>query len=255
MRRALLALPLLVASCSFAGDDGPDLPEFSAAVVDQAGAVPDDVERQVSAALDDFQDRTGKQIAVAVIDSTGDESLENYSIDLAREWGVGDEDEDDGVLLLIAIDDRRFRIETGEKVDDELTDLEANVILDERLRPIMREGDVGRAVQEGTDAIRSELGDDQVGELPAIAPQPVGEGGGSDSPSGSGLIGLVPLAFLALAFMGKRGRGRRSAFGVPIVFGGGFGGGGFGGGGGGFGGGFGGGGGGGFGGGGASGDW
>jgi uncharacterized protein len=255
---ALLVVGVLAAPASAAG---APFPAFSAPVVDQAGRVPDAVEQQVDAGLRDFQARLGHQIAVAVVKTTGDESLENWSIDLARKWGVGTAKDDDGVLLLIALDDKKVRIETGSQVDDELTDLEAGRIVNDRLIPLLRDGKVGDAVQQGTDAIREQLGDTQVGVLPPL-PAPA-----KDQPSnGSPFLIILPLALAGLAIAGRsRGRGGRGfggfgGFGGPIIWGGGFGGGGFGaggfgGGGGGFGGGFGGGGGGGSSGGGASGGW
>lgn len=243
---ARLAAVLLVASSH--------LPSFDAPVVDDADVVPLAVEERVNAALEDYRARSGNQVAVAVIDSTGDDSLEDYTIDLAREWGVGDEGEDDGVLLLIAVEDRRLRIEVGRGVEDELTDLESGRIIREQITPRLQAGDYGGAVELGTEAIRRALGDDQVGAAPTtLAPQ-------EDEPSdGSSWLPLLFGAFALFSLLGGgAGRRRRRRFGYagPIIWGGGWGGGGLGGGGfGGGGGGFGGGGGGGFGGGGASGDW
>lgn len=244
-----------LAGCSF-GDDGPDRPEFSAPVVDEADVVPDAVEQRVNEGLKAFEARYGPQIAVAVVESTGDTSIEDYTIDLARDWGVGDKDRDDGVLLLIAYEDRQLRIEVGDGVEGDLTDLESGRILGE-MRSFLRAGDVGGAVEQGVLAIRAQLGDDAASPLPA-PPAP------SDSDGGSGDGFPWPLLFFLLPAMGfgffrRSGLGgRRRGWGSPILWGGGFGGG-FGGGGwsggGGGGGGWGGGGGGGFSGGGASGNW
>lgn len=226
-----------------------DIPRFTAPVVDAAGVVPDDVERQVGAALEDYRRRSGNQVAVALVRTIGDRSLEDYSIDLAREWGVGTRGDDNGVLLLIVVEDRHVRIEVGRGVEGELTDLESGRIIRERLIPLLRAGDFGGAVRQGTDAIRSALGDEAVGELP-----PLPEGAEGEEDPGLGNV-VFPLLLFGLAGLSMFGRSRRRWGGaVPVFWGGGFGGGGggFGGGGGG---GFGGGGGGGFGGGGASGSW
>ena len=236
-------------------------PPFSQPVVDSAGIVPDAIERQVDAELLDYQSRSGNQIAVAVVKTTGNQSIENYAIDLARSWGVGQKDEDNGILLVIANSDRKVRIEVGRGLEGDLTDLQSGRIISERLLPLLKRGDVGGAVLQGTHAIRKELGDTQVAALPpALAP---GKG------SGRGIGGWPYIGFLigfgALAVVGSRrrgGPGGRGGLGNAMVWGAALAalsgmGGGMGGrrGGGGFGGGFGGGGGGGFGGGGASGDW
>jgi uncharacterized protein len=233
VRAAAVAL-LLVAATSF--------PKFTAPVVDAAGVVPDDVEQQVDAALNDYQQRSGNQIAVALINSTGDKSLEDYSIDLARNWGVGQQGKDNGVLLLIATEDRKARLEVGRGLEGTLTDLQAGRIIDEQVVPHMRDGDPGGAVVAGTESIRSALGDTTVGEPapPVAAPEP------PQAPApASPLAFLLPIGlfFVIFAFLGRHRR-RRGFFGFPIFWGGGWGGGGFGGGGGG-----------GFGGGGASGGW
>jgi uncharacterized protein len=236
-----------------------ELPRFSAPVVDVARAVPDDLEQRLNVALEAYRRQSGNQVAAAVIRTTGNKGLEDYTIDLAREWGVGTRGEDNGVLLLIALDDRKVRIEVGRGVEDELTDIESGRIIDQRIIPLLRAGEVGPAVEQGTGAIRQALGDQSVGALPAV---PVSEppGGGEDEPGFGGLFPLLLLGFGALSLMGNRRGRRRWGGGFPIIWGGGlgggFGGGSGGGGGGGFGGGgFSGGGRGGFGGGGASGSW
>ena len=79
MRAAAVAL-LLVAAAKF--------PAFTAPLVDAAGVVPAPVEQQIDTTLQSYEQRSGNQIAVAVVKNTGKQSLEDYSIDLAREWGV-----------------------------------------------------------------------------------------------------------------------------------------------------------------------
>ncbi|MCU1344308.1 MAG: hypothetical protein JWL70_574 [Acidimicrobiia bacterium] len=256
----VLVLGLTVALLSPQPAMAATYPKFTAPVVDDAGVVPDDVEARVNQELLSYQQRSTNQIAVAVIRTTGDRSLEDYTIDLARQWGVGQSGKDNGVLILVAMDDRQTRIEVGRGVEAQLTDAEAGQIVDQRLRPLLASGDVGGAVEQATQAVRQALGDTEVGTL-APAPPPADRGSGGSG----GLIWFLPLLvpFGLLSLLGRRrrgrggrGRGRGLGMGMPIIFGGGWGGGGFGGGGfGGGGGGFGGGGGGGFGGGGASGGW
>jgi len=254
--RRLLAAALAVAALGAAGTAAADehIPRFSAPVVDAAGVVPDEVERSVGAGLEDYRRRSGNQVAVAVVKETGRQSIEDYSIDLAREWGVGTEGQDNGVVLVVDVGDRRLRIEVGRGVEDELTDLEAGRIIRERIVPLLREGNVGEAVTQGALAIRAALGDTEVGALPPPA-EPDAEPNRD-----AAWVPLLVLGLFAVGSMNLMARRRRKGmfgdwgWGAPIVWGGGWGGGGRGGGGG-FGGGFGGGGGGGFGGGGASGSW
>ena len=253
--RALLAAALVL-TAPFVAHAAEKFPKFTAPVVDAAGVVPDDAEQRVDAELNDYQSRTGNQIAVAVVKTTGSTALEDYSIDLARAWGVGQKGKDNGVLLLIAYDDHKLRIEVGRGLEGQLTDLQSGRIIRDDMTPRLRAGDVGGAIEIGTQDIRRELGDTSVGTPAPPPPEP------EPSRPSFNFGWLFPLAFFllfALGGLGRRGRRRRWGWITPIFWGGGwgsgggFGGGGFGGGGGG--GGFGGGGGGGFGGGGASGGW
>ncbi len=240
-----------------------DYPRFTAPLVDAADFVPDGEEGQINASLLDYQRRSGNQIAVAVVETTGRQSIEDYAEDLFDRWGVGEKDEDNGVLLVLATRERETKIEVGYGLEGELTDLESGEIVRGRMRTLLREGDPGGAILVATQEIRRTLGDTELGPLPSEEPEP-----GSGRRGGNFLFGLLPLLFIFFALNrrrrgGGKGGGRRDDFSLwPILLGGalggmgrgsgsggGFGGGGFGGGG------FGGGGGGGSGGGGASGGW
>ncbi|MDQ4132018.1 MAG: TPM domain-containing protein, partial [Actinomycetota bacterium] len=218
LRRVAPVLVMALVLAPGAAHAGERIPRFSAPVVDEAGVVPDGAQQSVDRALIDYQNRTGNQVAVAVVRTTGNQSIEDYGIDLAREWGVGQEGKDNGVVLVIAMEDRRARLEVGRGLEGELTDVESGDIIDERVIPFLREGNVGGAITQGTEAIRQALGDPQAGELPP-APAPARE----DRPGAGAWLGsllfLVPLGFVFLG--GMRRRRRRwwggGGFGVPII--------------------------------------
>jgi uncharacterized protein len=248
---AVAFVALIAASPAFAKES---FPAFTAPVVDAAHVVPDDVERRVDASLLQYQQRSGNQIAVAVVRTTGGRSIEDYSIDLARAWGIGQKGKDNGVLLLIAYEDRHLRIEVGSGLEGDLTDLESGRIVRDIITPRLRAGDVGGAIEAGVGGIEQAIG----GELAPVATET------PRSRAPTGVFGFVPILFFIIllsGFFGRRGRRRRSWWLLPIMLGsgwgrgGGFGGSGWSGGGSGGGGGFSGGGGGGFSGGGASGSW
>jgi uncharacterized protein len=242
-----------LASCSFAGSDDDAFPGFTGPVVDAAGVLDDATVTSLATELLAFRDAGGPQIAVVVVGSTGNRSIEDYTIDLARAWGVGDAERDDGVVILVAIDDRRLRIEVGGGVEGDLTDVAAARIVDEVMVPRLGAGDTDAAVREGARAVMAAWS----GETwidPGITPIPTED----PAPTPGWVSAIFFLLFLVvvigLPILGtvvRRGGGLGGVVFVPGGFsgggGGGFGGGGFGG--------FGGGGGGGFGGGGASGSW
>lgn len=260
MKRGILAatavgLALGLAACGA----GEGFPEFTAPIVDEAGVVDDATEDALNAKLEQFRATVGPQIAVLVISSTGSSTIEDYGIDVAREWSIGDKQRDDGVLLLIAIDDRTLRIETGSGIEGDLTDVEAGRIIDSVVVPQLRNNDPTAAVSAGVDALTTELSG-QAFDFPDAAPATgtittaTGDVGVAEA-----LFGFFVLLVFGLGIIGALVRGRRRGLGALDVLSilyifsgssrGGFGGGGFGGGG------FGGGGGGGFSGGGASGSW
>jgi uncharacterized protein len=228
---------------------GGTFPEFTAPVVDSANVVSPDVEAAVNAELQSFRTAGGPQIAVAVVNSTGNATIEDYTIDLANQWGVGDQAKDDGVVILIAVEDRALRIEVGSGVEGDLTDVTAGNIVDQVMVPLLRADNFDAAVTQGAQAVMKVWRGET---LPAVTVPPTEQ---MNKPPTSSWVGIIffflfigvigslvatgkmslPMLLLLLSSGNNYGGGRRS---------GGFGGGGFGGGGGG-----------GFSGGGASGNW
>jgi uncharacterized protein len=242
---------VLLIGCS---STAASLPEFTAPVVDAIERVSPEVETQINSELISFQQAGGPQIAVAVIDTTNNATLENFSIDLARSWGIGDKEKDNGVLLLIALEDRTLRIEVGSGVEGELTDVTAGVIVDSVMLPRLRANDVDGAVRDGARAVMQVWRGENIASQPIVPSTPAIETTPQQSIFSIILFFGLMCLFITLAIRGKmRGGSVLGPFGAGTIYGGGFGGhrGGFGGG---FGG-FGGGGGGGFSGGGAGGSW
>ena len=156
-RRAALAALLFSSVFLLGACAGAAIPSFKAPVVDEAGVVSAATEAAVSAELRNFRTAVGPQIAILVVGSTGNKSIEDYGIDVAREWAVGDKERDDGVLVVIAMEDRKLRIEVGSGIEGDLTDLEAARVLDYVIAPQLRKNNPDAAVQEGALALMTEL--------------------------------------------------------------------------------------------------
>ncbi|WP_199510698.1 TPM domain-containing protein [Nucisporomicrobium flavum] len=101
---------------------------------------------------------TSDEIAVAVVPTTGDESIEAWTTGLFNSWGVGKKDKNNGVLLVVAVDDHRVRLETGRGVTKRLTDGEAEAIVDGVVTPRFAEGNYQLGILAGLDEVRRELG-------------------------------------------------------------------------------------------------
>ena len=234
-----------------------DIPTHTGPVVDLAGAFTQSENAQISASLMQFKRKYGPQIQVVTIPKLQDETIEGFSIKIADKWKLGSKDKDDGVLLLIATQDRKVRIEVGQGLEGDLPDALAGKIIRAGIIPFFKKGQINAGVLTGLGMIAESIGG-ELENIPALQMQRKGRSGGAN------LGYLLFLAFFLFGpMLGRRGRGGRGGIGASLLSGlllgsilsggrGGFGGGGFGGGG--FGGGFGGGGG-GFSGGGASGGW
>ena len=233
-------------------------------VTDQAGVLSASELQTLEQKLVALDDSSSNQIAVVLIKTLNDRPIEEYATKLFREWGIGNKKTNNGILLLVAVDDRKIRIETGYGLEGAIPDVTADAIIRNVIRPEFKQQNYYKGLDNAVDALAKAA----VGEYKVARKKEAPSGGG-----GSIITFLIILAVILL-IMGAGGGGfgggrRRTGLGglaEGIILGsllnggnrgsgwgsGGFGGGGFGGGGGG---GFGGFGGGSSGGGGASGGW
>jgi uncharacterized protein len=135
-----------------------DLPARPAGpVLDQAGILPDDVEMQLEARLRALWQRTGDTLVVVSLSSLKGESIENYAFNIFDTWGIGHAKTDRGLLLLIAPNERKVRIEVGCGFESQVTDAIAGRIIRERITPIFSEGDLAGGTLAGVDALIERL--------------------------------------------------------------------------------------------------
>jgi uncharacterized protein len=257
----LLAAILLAASGAYAE---PKFPPLTGRVVDDAHLLTPADKAAIEADLKALAQKSSDQLVVYTANSLQGYPIEDFGYQLGRAWGIGQKGTNNGVLLIVAPNERKVRIEVGRGLEPQLTDLMTSLIIRNRILPEFRRGQYAAGVKAGVKDIKDVmLGDAEAVKQRAAARPPAAKGGG-------GWAGLVPLVFIAGIFIFvlwaqsqqarqplTGGRYRRSGYPGPIFFPGGWGGGGGGGGwggGSGDGGGFSGGGG-DFGGGGASGDW
>lgn len=142
--------------------------------------------------LQAIEARYGSQIAVLIVPTTRPEPIEAYSIRVVDQWRIGREGVDDGVLVLVAIDDRRMRIEVGRGLEGAIPDAIAKRIVEERMAPAFRAGDFGGGLSAALSALESKLAGES---LPPPA-RASGRSGGADIES------LVMLGLLVSVFAG-----------------------------------------------------
>lgn len=122
-------------------------------IVDQTNTLTAEQKKTIADKLAAERQATGNQIAVLMISSLEDDALENYSLNVAREWGIGSKDRNNGVLLLIVKDDRKLRIEVGYGLEGALTDIRSNQIIRDRIRPLFQKDDYYGGIQSGVEGI------------------------------------------------------------------------------------------------------
>ncbi len=105
-----------------------------------------------------YEDSTSNQIAILTVQTLDGEVLEEYSLKVAEAWKLGQKDKDNGVLLLVAVDDHKMRIEVGQGLEGVLTDAHSNRIIRNELTPNFRNSDYDAGVTAAVDAMIKSIG-------------------------------------------------------------------------------------------------
>ncbi len=236
------ALTYLLALTALAGAVAAEVPPPQGFVTDRAGVIDPATRAKLTRLLEELQQKTGAEIAVLTVDSTAPLDDFSYAMQVAEAWKPGKKGEDTGILVLVAVKDRKVRILVGYGLESILPDGLVGQIQDREMVPEFRGGRMAEGIWRGVAALASRIAASRGVELtgvpaPRTAPQEL-----PHIPVWA-IVLIVVILMLFAARASRRGRGLRRGRGrgpvlVPGGFGGGGGGGfgGYGGGGGGFGG-------------------
>ena len=264
MRHHRLILPFLLALLAlFAGPAAAQtFPKLTGRVVDEAHLLSPEQAAALDAKLAALETQSQRQMVIATIPDLEGYEIEDYGYRLGRAWGIGDKQRNDGILLVVAPNERKVRIEVGYGLEGIITDALSSMIISREVVPRFKAGDYPGGIAAATDQLitQLQLPEDEARKVAATAADEARKAKGPRFDAGTVVFLVIFFLFFVLPFLrAMRGGGRRyGAPGVMIFPSGGWGGGGsdWGGGGGGWGGGGGfSGGGGSFGGGGSSGSW
>ncbi len=127
-------------------------------VHDEAHALQQSTADQLEKSLKAYEDSTSNQIAILIVQSLDGDVLEEYSLRVAEKWKLGQKEKDNGVLLLIAVEDHKMRIEVGQGLEGVLTDALSNRIIRNEIAPEFRRGDFDAGVIAGINGIIKGIG-------------------------------------------------------------------------------------------------
>lgn len=162
MRRLFFLLFLLFSSGIFA--DQIPIPKLAHRVTDLTSTLSEEEVSNLESKLKDFEKRKGSQVVLVIIPTTGEETIEQYSIRLAEDWKIGRKGTADGVIFLIAKDDRKMRFEIGRGLEGAIPDVVSKRIQLEYVRPLFKEGKYFDGIDQGIEKILGLIDGEQLPE-------------------------------------------------------------------------------------------
>lgn len=153
----------------------PPIPALTGRVVDQAGILDRPTIDAITQQLAGFESSTGSQVVVVTLPDLKNYPIEDWGLALGRGWGIGQAGKNNGVLLIVAPNDRELRIEVGYGLEGDIPDATANSIIQQEIIPSFKRGDMQGGVRAGVNAILAALG----GTYQPTTPLPVQSSSGT----------------------------------------------------------------------------
>lgn len=173
------ALSLLLTTCLFFGplasraQDVLPVPALTARVMDSTGTLDATRRQALEARLAAFEEARGAQVVILMVPTTAPEDIAAYAQRVGDSWKIGRKDVGDGLLLVVAKNDRKVRIETTKTLEGAIPDLAARQIIDRAITPRFREGDFAGGLDAAVEQITALISGEN---LPAPAARPGGAG-------------------------------------------------------------------------------
>lgn len=198
-------ITMLLAFTSNMVQAAPQFPALTGRVVDEAGILPPAFKSEISAQLAAHEQATGNQVVVATLKSLQGYEVADYTNLLYRHWALGQKGKNNGVLLLVAPEERKVRIEVGYGLEGTLTDAESRAILERAIKPALRQGNYEQGIRAGVNAIFEAV----AGEF--RAPPPVSSTANDSNLLGPLLMGLFFLQMMVSRMAHRAKTGTRAA--------------------------------------------
>jgi uncharacterized protein len=213
MRRALAHLSaLLIAACTLLlaaglarGQDLLAVPPLTGRVIDATGTLSEPQRQAMSAKLAGIEAQRGSQIVVLIVRSTLPEDIAQYAQRVGEAWKIGRRDVGDGLLIVVAKDDRRIRIEVAKALEGAVPDLAASRIIRDTVSPAFRAGDYAGGLNAAIDQLSALIGGEGLPEPKARSSSNGGVLGGF-SLEDLAIFLFVAVPILAMVLRGIFGR-------------------------------------------------
>ncbi|WP_343524754.1 TPM domain-containing protein [Pedobacter sp.] len=190
----LLSLLSLFFSLAFA-QDFPEKP--NTLVNDYANVLSADQKQALESKLVTFNDSSSTQIAIAILKSVGDYDINEYAVELGRKWGVGQTGKNNGIMIVVAVGDRKISIQTGYGLEGALPDIYAKRIIDNDIKPNFRAGNYYAGLDEATTSIIKYVRGEYKNDNPKV----------SKSKGGSGSIIIIVIIIIVIIIIMRKGGG------------------------------------------------
>ena len=201
-QRLLMALLLVLACIPLLAlaQDEQAIPALTARVIDQTATLSAAEKEALEGKLKAYEKEKGSQIVVLMVATTQPEDIAQYAWRVGDKWKIGRKGVGDGVLIVVAKDDRRMRIEVAKALEGLLPDTALTRITDSAMKPRFRANDYAGGLNAAVDQITARLAGD---ELPAVGASGQQSAGAQDDDDGVFVVELFVVFFLA-PFLGKR---------------------------------------------------
>ncbi|HNI95247.1 MAG TPA: TPM domain-containing protein, partial [Leptospiraceae bacterium] len=133
--------------------DDLKIPALTGRIVDETFTLTEADKSALTDELKKLETEKGSQIAVLVIDTVGELGIEEYGIKVAEAWKLGRKDVSDGAILIVALKDKKMRIEVGRGLEGFLTDLRTKQIQEKIIKPEFKNGNFSGGIRQGTEAM------------------------------------------------------------------------------------------------------
>ncbi len=161
----VLSIILLVSFLCIGNSEAVQYPKPVGQVNDFAGLMSAEASQKLESILREFREKVGPQIAVVTVRDMGGLDESTYAVELMKEWGIGSKDRNDGILLFVAIEEKRVKIEVGYGLEHIITDARSGQILDKYVIPHAKNNDWDSALSQGALMIASLIAQDSGLEL------------------------------------------------------------------------------------------